>query len=91
MLVAVKLLTLLQIAQVYVSGLSLSHNEQPLNNNGGEPQGTLLFATILYRHGDRTPIDPYPTDPVSLPTSTALLTTHTHKYSRATQLFRRLD
>jgi len=25
--------------------------------------GKLKFVNILYRHGDRTPIDPYPTDP----------------------------
>ncbi|KAF7406002.1 hypothetical protein HZH68_005371 [Vespula germanica] len=25
--------------------------------------GTIIFANVLYRHGDRTPIEPYPTDP----------------------------
>ncbi|KZC11798.1 Prostatic acid phosphatase [Dufourea novaeangliae] len=25
--------------------------------------GTIVFANVLYRHGDRTPIDPYPNDP----------------------------
>ncbi|XP_046617069.1 prostatic acid phosphatase-like [Neodiprion virginianus] len=25
--------------------------------------GTIVFANILFRHGDRTPVDPYPTDP----------------------------
>ncbi|KAL2734139.1 prostatic acid phosphatase-like [Vespula squamosa] len=25
--------------------------------------GTVIFANVLYRHGDRTPIEPYPTDP----------------------------
>lgn len=25
--------------------------------------GTVVFANILYRHGDRTPVQPYPTDP----------------------------
>lgn len=30
--------------------------------------GKLIFATILYRHGDRTPIDPYPSDPYKSPT-----------------------
>ncbi|XP_058460878.1 prostatic acid phosphatase [Malaya genurostris] len=29
-----------------------------------EPQeGELIFAHVLYRHGDRTPVDPYPNDP----------------------------
>ncbi|XP_065372417.1 prostatic acid phosphatase isoform X3 [Calliphora vicina] len=26
-------------------------------------KGKLVFAHVLYRHGDRTPIEPYPTDP----------------------------
>lgn len=26
-------------------------------------QGTIVFANVLYRHGDRTPIRPYPNDP----------------------------
>ncbi|KAK2586742.1 hypothetical protein KPH14_011774 [Odynerus spinipes] len=25
--------------------------------------GTVIFANVLYRHGDRTPIEPYPNDP----------------------------
>ncbi|XP_035775873.1 prostatic acid phosphatase-like [Anopheles albimanus] len=28
-----------------------------------EPEGTLIFAHVLFRHGDRTPIDPYKNDP----------------------------
>uniref|UniRef100_A0A6B2EF65 acid phosphatase n=1 Tax=Phlebotomus kandelakii TaxID=1109342 RepID=A0A6B2EF65_9DIPT len=34
-----------------------------------EKTGKLVFAHVMYRHGDRTPIDPYPTDPYR--TSTA--------------------
>ncbi|XP_052899649.1 prostatic acid phosphatase [Anopheles moucheti] len=30
-------------------------------SNGGEAK--LIFAHVLFRHGDRTPIDPYPNDP----------------------------
>ncbi|XP_049531866.1 prostatic acid phosphatase [Anopheles darlingi] len=28
-----------------------------------QPEGTLIFAHVLFRHGDRTPIDPYKNDP----------------------------
>uniref|UniRef100_A0A182NA80 acid phosphatase n=1 Tax=Anopheles dirus TaxID=7168 RepID=A0A182NA80_9DIPT len=31
--------------------------------NGSEAAGKLIFAHVLFRHGDRTPIDPYPNDP----------------------------
>uniref|UniRef100_A0A1I8P6L9 acid phosphatase n=1 Tax=Stomoxys calcitrans TaxID=35570 RepID=A0A1I8P6L9_STOCA len=30
-------------------------------------KGKLVFAHVLFRHGDRTPIDPYPTDPWNNP------------------------
>lgn len=32
-------------------------------NRNGWDDSTLIFATILYRHGERTPLKPYPTDP----------------------------
>lgn len=28
-----------------------------------DPRGELIFSHVLYRHGDRTPSGPYPTDP----------------------------
>lgn len=49
-----KLLPLLLISLV---GLHLTSSQQP------ESEDKLLFAHVLYRHGDRTPIDPYPNDP----------------------------
>uniref|UniRef100_A0A1L8DYR1 acid phosphatase n=2 Tax=Nyssomyia neivai TaxID=330878 RepID=A0A1L8DYR1_9DIPT len=33
-----------------------------------EKMGKLVFAHVMYRHGDRTPIDPYPNDPFRTPT-----------------------
>lgn len=36
-------------------------------NTDYDDGGKLVFATILYRHGDRTPIEPYPTDPYKSP------------------------
>ena len=29
----------------------------------GEDRKTLLSVHVLYRHGERTPVDPYPNDP----------------------------
>lgn len=49
-----KLLPLLLISLV---GLHLASSQYP------ESEDKLLFAHVLYRHGDRTPIDPYPNDP----------------------------
>lgn len=49
-----KLLSLLLISLV---GLHLASSQSP------ESEDKLLFAHVLYRHGDRTPIDPYPNDP----------------------------
>nr|CAD7596616.1 unnamed protein product [Timema genevievae] len=37
-----------------------------LHENNGfikEDIGSLIFVNVLYRHGDRTPLDPYPNDP----------------------------
>lgn len=35
----------------------------PNDVNAGRPAGDLIFATVLYRHGDRTPIETYKSDP----------------------------
>lgn len=33
------------------------------SQQGVQDDGKLVFAHVLFRHGDRTPIDPYPNDP----------------------------
>ncbi|KAL6262448.1 hypothetical protein P5V15_007534 [Pogonomyrmex californicus] len=39
-------------------------------SNSGDPDlGTIVFANILYRHGDRTPVAPYKNDPYKNETS----------------------
>lgn len=34
-----------------------------------DPRGDLIFSHVLYRHGDRTPSEPYPTDPYADPSN----------------------
>ncbi|XP_046820171.1 prostatic acid phosphatase-like isoform X1 [Vespa crabro] len=42
---------------VFINFIILSFADKNVN------LGTVIFANVLYRHGDRTPIEPYPTDP----------------------------
>ncbi|XP_053683836.1 prostatic acid phosphatase-like [Sabethes cyaneus] len=35
----------------------------PVQSQQEDSEGRLIFAHVLFRHGDRTPIDPYPNDP----------------------------
>lgn len=63
---------------IFVSSLSLPQErgasafrtEKSADDDGGR----LVFAAVLYRHGDRTPLDPYPTDPYKSPS----FWNHTH-------------
>lgn len=34
----------------------------------GHVYGNIKYAAVIYRHGDRTPVQPYPTDPWRDPT-----------------------
>lgn len=52
-----RLLLLLIVTSLYVS-----HVKSQQGGPAAE-EGQLLFAHVIYRHGDRTPIDPYPNDP----------------------------
>ncbi|XP_054734328.1 prostatic acid phosphatase [Anastrepha obliqua] len=43
---------------------TISHYSEPRQQTESNAlKGKLVFAHVLYRHGDRTPIEPYPTDP----------------------------
>ncbi|XP_033336659.1 prostatic acid phosphatase [Megalopta genalis] len=44
---------------IIILALSISNFSQAEDKDAG----TIVFANILYRHGDRTPIRPYPNDP----------------------------
>ncbi|XP_059611252.1 prostatic acid phosphatase isoform X2 [Phlebotomus argentipes] len=38
-------------------------------SEGVDKTGKLVFAHVMYRHGDRTPINPYPNDPYRTPSA----------------------
>lgn len=44
-----------------VVGIALFQNSSAYNS--ADDLGTVIFANLLFRHGDRTPVDPYPNDP----------------------------
>uniref|UniRef100_A0A182HT87 acid phosphatase n=1 Tax=Anopheles arabiensis TaxID=7173 RepID=A0A182HT87_ANOAR len=50
----------LLLATLMVLGVSGTSNGTVSKDDG---EGKLIFAHVLFRHGDRTPIDPYPNDP----------------------------
>lgn len=65
-------LTLILSIQIIATVTSLSLHADTNSagssaNTDYDDGGKLVFATILYRHGDRTPIEPYPTDPYKSP------------------------
>ncbi len=39
------------------------------NDSDNDKEGQLEFVMVLYRHGDRTPIDVYPNDPYKDPSN----------------------
>ncbi|XP_051173261.1 prostatic acid phosphatase-like [Leptopilina boulardi] len=44
-----------------VVGIVLFQNSAA--NYSSDDLGTIIFASLLFRHGDRTPVNPYPNDP----------------------------
>ncbi|XP_043464721.1 prostatic acid phosphatase-like [Leptopilina heterotoma] len=45
-----------------VVGIALFQNSSA-NYLTADDLGTVIFSSLLFRHGDRTPVDPYPNDP----------------------------
>lgn len=54
-------LTAFLLVVMVVKTQGASETVNATKSNGSE--GKLIFAHVLFRHGDRTPIDPYPNDP----------------------------
>ncbi|XP_031634018.1 prostatic acid phosphatase-like [Contarinia nasturtii] len=54
---------MLEIRKCVVIVLLLCVNSIKCEIDDGSKQGQLVFAHVIYRHGDRTPVDPYPNDP----------------------------
>ncbi|VVC90696.1 unnamed protein product [Leptidea sinapis] len=61
------LITIVYVASLKSGAIFGKNIESEISNKKqvleGKPQLTLKYAAIIYRHGDRTPVDPYPTDP----------------------------
>uniref|UniRef100_A0A1I8NCK5 acid phosphatase n=1 Tax=Musca domestica TaxID=7370 RepID=A0A1I8NCK5_MUSDO len=48
-------------SDMFSTDVEFSHKEATAGTTN--LKGKLVFAHVIYRHGDRTPIEPYPTDP----------------------------
>ncbi|XP_055849783.1 prostatic acid phosphatase [Episyrphus balteatus] len=58
-------MSLFFIALIMVLPFYCEGNQNVNDAKNPELKGKLVFAHILFRHGDRTPVEPYPSDPWS--------------------------